>query len=1206
MPPWSARLLSPSAGSSANNAHGDVSTHHTTGRPGPPPHPAIASLQHPTLHPHLPTDDLSRSPSRRHGRSISHTFPAFFGGSKKADRKGAVKQEHILDSTDDDSANSSAGLSASPQKAVARNGFAAGEKESMKGKCMTCDSTVRWPKGIKVFRCTICLTINDLDPPQEARKPAAAPPNGDSYPALNVQRKCESARSPEQAMKLTATALPLSLERTRAIVDRCIDDYLQARLDEPHTGAQEHSPPPSPLFNPHEIPEGMIYHQNRGNGVPSGRETSCPTTTPPPVPAVMPNIVRARTPSNPRLSPGHFFRSGDSPDAQSQQAQMHRRTSDTPGLESANREDGALMTEPEAVVQTGPILRPLDNYLIACLGSVECLNNSFMTARPSQPARSQSEGNPVKPFLHPNDVHERPEIAFSEMDAKTLLLGDFAENGSWWTGSRADRKKPHREHTRDKSTDGAQSLVSLKTPRINWAELTEWYQLVLHAGDFWFDKWLAMKPTQDATLLERWKSVSVEAMGRDISEARLHAHRTLLKATENLLKRPRRPLKHPEDVRFLLMLMANPLLYQSALSHNLAPAPSYDQLRRPSAANGKHTSPSRRHASSRRAGATGHHSGIVKRILGLMAFLPLECHQALVSWFSRFSDAHFQRTIEMVGSFVTYRLTRQNGRKRNDLPKDVKDLVPGVPETGTSAQLHAALGLTHSSSSKSKNEKEKEKPIIYAEDWQIRAAARVMALLFTANNSHQTRKRETAPGLNPKHHAQVHGQILPISTFYNTLLDYSDLISDFEAWESRREKFSFCQYPFFLSIWAKIHIMEYDARRQMEFKAREAFFDSILGRKAVSQYLVFKVRRECLVEDSLQAVSEVVGAGQEEIKKGLRIEFIGEEGVDAGGLRKEWGLELVREIFDPYHGLFVYDEDSQLCYFNPFCFESSEQFFLVGVLLGLAIYNSMILDIALPPFAFKKLLASAPASNAPGTSAPRLNSGNSLEDLAQFRPALARGLRNLLEYEGDVQETFCRDFVAEVDRYGEIMEIPLCPGGQKRAVTNSNRRDFVDLYILYLLDTAVARQFEPFKRGFFTVCAGNALSLFRPEEIELLVRGSEDALDIPSLRAVATYENWKASPESEPTINWFWEFFDRVSGPEQRKILAFITGSDRIPAMGATNLTIRLACLGPDCERYPTARTCFNMLALYKYSSREKLESRLWRAVCDSEGFGLK
>lgn len=313
-------------------------------------------------------------------------------------------------------------------------------------------------------------------------------------------------------------------------------------------------------------------------------------------------------------------------------------------------------------------------------------------------------------------------------------------------------------------------------------------------------------------------------------------------------------------------------------------------------------------------------------------------------------------------------------------------------------------------------------------------------------------------------------------------------------------------------------------------------------------------------------------------------------------------------------GLFVYDEDSQYCYFNPYCFESSEQFFLVGAVLGLAIYNSTILDVALPPFAFKKLLAAAPHQNGLQTSTGRCTFKCTLDDLAEFRPALAKGLRMLLEFEGDVADTFCYDFVAQLDRYGERVEVPLCPDGAKRPVTNANRREFVDLYVRYLLDTAVARQFEPFKRGFFTVCGGNALSLFQPEEIELLVRGSDEPLDVASLRAVATYDNWSSTtttttatrPETEPVVRWFWDFFAGAGPPAQRKILSFITGSDRIPAMGATSLMIRLACLGDDATRYPTARTCFNTLGLYRYPTREKLEQMLWGAVVNSEGFGLK
>ena len=306
-------------------------------------------------------------------------------------------------------------------------------------------------------------------------------------------------------------------------------------------------------------------------------------------------------------------------------------------------------------------------------------------------------------------------------------------------------------------------------------------------------------------------------------------------------------------------------------------------------------------------------------------------------------------------------------------------------------------------------------------------------------------------------------------------------------------------------------------------------------------------------------------------------------------------------------GLFIYDEDSRYCYFNPFCFESSEQFFLVGVLLGLAIYNSTILDIALPPFAFKKLLAAAPQSNGPATATSRSGYKSTLDDLAEYRPALAKGLRALLEFDGDVAETFCQDFVIQMDRYGETTNVPLCAGGEKRPVTNSNRREFVDLYVQHMLDFAVTRQFQPFKRGFFTVCGGNALSLFRAEEIELLVRGSDEPLDVASLRAVAVYENWPSpQPETEPVVQWFWDFFEHTQPSAQRKILSFITGSDRIPAMGAASLNIRLACLGDDSFRYPTARTCFNMLGLYRYPTREKLERMLWEAAVNSEGFGLK
>ncbi|CAL8580300.1 Putative E3 ubiquitin-protein ligase [Xanthoria parietina] len=886
-------------------------------------------------------------------------------------------------------------------------------------------------------------------------------------------------------------------------------------------------------------------------------------------------------------------------------------------------------------VKTSPdaIFRPMEDYIIRFFRICDNLNESFHLCKPPAPLRSVSEGTMTasQPKSQIPKLYKCEEEVF-EMDEKTLLLGDVAENGAWWLGKHHTTMSASQKLI-NAATDTNESGSNAKLPRTDWIQLHGWYQAILTAGQDWSTYISEYSSNSNAEKL--WNVENLARIESDIGKSSAHLRRTLLKATESLLRRPGRPLKTPGGCRFLLLLLANPLLYPAHGYDNKSPGRSSE-----SDVHGKYVKPAEiRHEtqpSPIEQSSRKDHAGIVKRILGLMANVSPESHRQLISWLARYPDEEFRKLVDLVGGFVTHRLIRQRRRlqtSQNQNPAAV--VIPDIPGpgAGTSAQLHAALTVGPSTGRLEKLGNSS----VYCDDWQVKAAAKVMSLLFQANNSgclrqqgsiktnstpeaeQSTSRSQVAVG-QPRvpgcravskaslKRARKHGQLLPASAFYNTLLDYCDLVADFEAWENRRGSFSFCQYPMFLSLWAKIRILEHDARRQMEIRARQAFFNSIMHRSAVSQYLLLKVRRECLVDDSLRAVSEVVGSGQEEIKKSLRIAFQGEEGVDAGGLRKEWFLLLVREVFDPEHGMFVYDDDSQYCYFNPNTYETSDQYFLVGVVLGLAIYNSTILDVALPPFVFRKLLASAPTYTGPVTSLSRPHATHTLPDLAEFRPLLASGLQKLLDYDGDVEGTFCRDFVIESDRYGHLMQVPLCPDGEFKAVTNDNRAEFVELYIKYLLDTSVSRQFEPFKRGFFSVCGGNALSLFRPEEIELLVRGSDEPLDVATLRAVAIYDGWKETgrPGEEAVIVWFWELFAEAAAREQRALLSFITGSDRLPAMGATSLIIKISCLGNDTRRFPVARTCFNMLGLYRYRTKETLRSRIWTAVTESQGFGLK
>ena len=708
--------------------------------------------------------------------------------------------------------------------------------------------------------------------------------------------------------------LLVTLGRTQSIIDQCLTSFLRSQLDDPGYQQDVLS------SNRSRTPSKHCARQEDGK---NNEDVSRSAT---PLPFYGSGATRSVDVS-PAGSDAHSYgaNTGLTPSPHSRRPSGHYREWSfdrpvTPGPAQVDprtsREEGAR----PGASRSAMVFAPLEQYIVTHFDGCDSLNNSFLTVKSRHP-RTASEGG--QSLLGTGEeavssvLHDAP---VSPLDEKTLRLGDIAENGSWWTGERPIRHK---------STDGGQGrmdsgsgLVSLKTPRINWSELSEWYRCILHAGESWLDRWTALKPVEAendefARRVERYNSANLHRLNQQIHDSRLHLRTTLLRATERLLQRPRRPLKRPEDMRFMLVILENPLLYPSSgpsrgmETPTLAVPSSNRQLKSEESAPIREAPAATPTRASTSAAPKGEQSDyrrpIVKKLMGLLSNLPSGCHHVLVMWLSRFSEGHFRRLVELTGSFVAYRLTRQRKRRPKAPTKlgnsNIDEFVPTFSSPGhtTPAQLHNALHREKSS----KATKIEDKIVLYDEDWQIKAAARVMSLLFRANFMHHRQSPEnlsTKTGTNDPHGHRAYAPFIPINTFYSTILDYSDLIADFEAWESRRTKFSFCQYSFFLSIWAKIRILEHDARRQMEAKAREAFFDSILGKRGVSQYFVLKVRRECLVEDSLQRVSEVVGAAEEEVKKGLRIEFKGEEGVDAGGLRKEWFLLLAREIFDPLHG----------------------------------------------------------------------------------------------------------------------------------------------------------------------------------------------------------------------------------------------------------------------------------------------------------------
>ncbi len=105
------------------------------------------------------------SPSRpSHGRSYSHPFPSIFGSGKKTEKDyesdfNDGKLETLIGSR-----CISNGLAIKDCMAANGTSLQGGEKDLVIGKCITCDSRVRWPRHLNVFRCTVCLMVNDLKP----------------------------------------------------------------------------------------------------------------------------------------------------------------------------------------------------------------------------------------------------------------------------------------------------------------------------------------------------------------------------------------------------------------------------------------------------------------------------------------------------------------------------------------------------------------------------------------------------------------------------------------------------------------------------------------------------------------------------------------------------------------------------------------------------------------------------------------------------------------------------------------------------------------------------------------------------------------------------------------------------------------------------------------------------------------------------------
>ncbi|KAF8073005.1 E3 ubiquitin-protein ligase TOM1-like [Scenedesmus sp. PABB004] len=417
---------------------------------------------------------------------------------------------------------------------------------------------------------------------------------------------------------------------------------------------------------------------------------------------------------------------------------------------------------------------------------------------------------------------------------------------------------------------------------------------------------------------------------------------------------------------------------------------------------------------------------------------------------------------------------------------------------------------------------------------------------------------------------------------------------------------------------------------RQDFKMRRKLFLEEVAKMAVEGPIhKIEVRRSRCFKDSVATFS---GKGQNVWRQPLKVTFIGEAGMDSGGVTREWFSSICAALRRGSLDLFwaggpVRDQ----LYLNPLSNTAShlKRFHFVGMLMGKALLETAARGKELGPVVlnlsfcepFWKLLLGIPLG---------------LMDLQALDPTEFRSLMQLLQLDIDglIFETFTWNFQHTCRGAGakdepEIPALPsgaspfsgdassrvdasvsLKPGGAHVKVTNANKREYVLLKAQKMLWASVEAQMSAVIDAFHSLVPRELVEKygFTPLEMQMLVCG-ETLIDIADLRAHTKYEDGYTG--KEPQIAWFWTAVESMDEAQRRALLQFWSGSDGMPAEGFGSLEPSFHLVSVDrmydrndrTARLPAAHTCFRQLDLPRYASYEELRAKMLTAITMGQGY---
>ncbi|KAL5116234.1 E3 ubiquitin-protein ligase tom1 [Pleosporales sp. CAS-2024a] len=383
----------------------------------------------------------------------------------------------------------------------------------------------------------------------------------------------------------------------------------------------------------------------------------------------------------------------------------------------------------------------------------------------------------------------------------------------------------------------------------------------------------------------------------------------------------------------------------------------------------------------------------------------------------------------------------------------------------------------------------------------------------------------------------------------------------------------------------------------LEFDNKRNYFNRKLhsrnGDRQPHQPLQLAVRRDQVFLDSFKSL---YFKSADEMKFGkLSIRFHGEEGVDAGGVTREWFQVISRQMFNADYALFVpvasdrtTFHPNRLSSINP---EHLMFFKFIGRIIGKALYEGRVLDCHFSRAVYKQIMGK------------QVN----LKDMETLDLEYYKSLEWMLN--NDITDIITETFSVEVEAFGEMQIVDLIENGRDIPVTEDNKHEYIRLITEHRLTGSVKEQLDHFLKGFHDIVPAELVSIFSEQELELLISGLPD-INVDDWKNNTEYHNYTAA---SPQIQWFWRAVRTFEKEEQAKLLQFVTGTSKVPLNGFKELEgmngfskFNIHRDYGSKDRLPSSHTCFNQLDLPEYETYEDLRTALFTAMtAGGEYFGF-